>query len=265
MLASSLRSVARRAAVSRATVAAPLRVMSTAPARGAIGKADLEMLNAPLAETDPDLWDIMEHEKRRQKTSLVLIPSENFTSKAVLDALGSVMSNKYSEGYPAARYYGGNEFIDMAEDLCRNRALSAFRADPAKWGVNVQTLSGSPANFAVFSAVCKPHDRIMGLDLPHGGHLSHGFQTDTKKVSMVSVYFETMPYRLNEATGYIDYDALEASATLFRPKVIIAGTSAYARHIDYARMRQICDKVGAYMLADMAHISGLVAAGVVRR
>jgi glycine hydroxymethyltransferase len=115
----------------------------------------------------------------------------------------------------------------------------------------------------VFSAVCKPHDRIMGLDLPHGGHLSHGFQTETKKISMVSVYFETMPYRLNEATGYIDYDALEASATLFRPKVIIAGTSAYSRHIDYARMRQICDKVGALMLADMAHISGLVAAGVV--
>ena len=106
---------------------------------------------------------------------------------------------------------------------------------------------GLGINFAVFSAVCKPHDRIMGLDLPHGGHLSHGFQTETKKISMVSVYFETMPYRLNEATGYIDYDALEASATLFRPKVIIAGTSAYARHIDYARMRQICDKVGARM------------------
>lgn len=237
--------------------------MSTMPSRASTGKADLAMLNAPLSETDPDLWDIMEHEKRRQRTSLCLIPSENFTSKAVLDALGSVMSNKYSEGYPSARYYGGNEFIDMAEDLCRNRALQAFRADPAKWGVNVQTLSGSPANFAAFSAICKPHDRIMGLDLPHGGHLSHGFQTDTKKISMVSVYFETMPYRLDESTGLIDYDALEKSATLFRPKVIIAGTSAYSRHIDYARMRQICDKVGAYMLADMAHISGLVAAGVV--
>jgi glycine hydroxymethyltransferase len=252
----------RRAAPLRASALASLRALSTAPSRVS-QKADLEMLNASLADTDPDLWDIMEHEKRRQRTSLVLIPSENFTSKAVLDALGSVMSNKYSEGYPAARYYGGNEFIDMAEDLCRTRALSAFGADPAKWGVNVQTLSGSPANFAVFSAVCKPHDRIMGLDLPHGGHLSHGFQTETKKISMVSVYFETMPYRLNEATGYIDYDGLEKSATLFRPKVIIAGTSAYARHIDYARMRQICDKVGAYMVADMAHISGLVAAGVV--
>ena len=254
----AVRRAAASRAASRATQSTSLRIMSTMPSR-ASGKSDLAMLNAPLAETDPDLWDIMEHEKRRQRTSLVLIPSENFTSKAVLDALGSVMSNKYSEGYPAARYYGGNEFIDMAEDLCRNRALETFRADPAKWGVNVQTLSGSPANFAAFSAICKPHDRIMGLDLPHGGHLSHGFQTETKKISMVSVYFETMPYRLDESTGLIDYDALEASATLFRPKVIIAGTSAYSRHIDYARMRQICDKVGAYMLADMAHISGLVA------
>jgi len=239
------------------------RLLSSMPSRVSKSSADVGMLNASLAETDPELFDIIEKEKGRQQCSLVLIPSENFTSRAVLEALGSVMSNKYSEGYPNARYYGGNEFIDMAEDLCRNRALEAFRADPAKWGVNVQTLSGSPANMCAFSAVCKPHDRIMGLDLPHGGHLSHGFQTPTKKISMVSVYFETMPYRLNEATGYIDYDALEASATLFRPKIIIAGTSAYSRHIDYKRMRQICDKVDAYLLADMAHISGLVAAGVV--
>jgi len=237
----------------RAFAAQPASAPSTGP----------NPLNKSLEETDPELFEVMEREKQRQRNSLALIPSENFTSRAVLDALGSVMSNKYSEGYPNARYYGGNEFIDMAEDMCRDRALAAFKADPAKWGVNVQTLSGSPANFAVFSAVCKPHDRIMGLDLPHGGHLSHGFQTDTKKISMVSVYFETMPYRLDESTGRIDYDALEANATLFRPKIIIAGTSAYSRHIDYARMRQICDKVGAYMLADMAHISGLVAAGVV--
>ena len=214
---SAMRGVALRRAV-RPAMAAPLVRMSTMPSRAA-GSADIAMLNASLEDTDPELFDVMEKEKRRQLTSLVLIPSENFTSKAVLDALGSVMSNKYSEGYPNARYYGGNEFIDMAEDMCRDRALSAFKADPAKWGVNVQTLSGSPANMCVFSAVCKPHDRIMGLDLPHGGHLSHGFQTPTKKISMVSVYFETMPYRLNEATGYIDYDALEQSATLFRPKV----------------------------------------------
>jgi len=253
--------LARASQLPRRAAGVPIRLstqLASAPSTSAV-----DALNAPLSQTDPELFDIIEHEKKRQRTSLCLIPSENFTSVSVLDALGSVMSNKYSEGYPHARYYGGNEFIDMAEDLCRTRALTAFHADPAKWGVNVQPLSGSPANFQAFSAVLKPHDRIMGLDLPHGGHLSHGFQTETKKISMVSVYFETMPYRLDEATGYIDYDALEASATLFRPKVIIAGTSAYARHIDYPRMRQICDKVGALMLADMAHISGLVAAGVV--
>ena len=239
----------------------PIRLstqLASAPSTSAV-----DALNAPLSQTDPELFDIIEHEKKRQRTSLCLIPSENFTSVSVLDALGSVMSNKYSEGYPHARYYGGNEFIDMAEDLCRTRALTAFRADPAKWGVNVQPLSGSPANFQAFSAVLKPHDRIMGLDLPHGGHLSHGFQTDTKKISMVSQYFETMPYRLDESTGLIDYDTLEANAVLFRPKIIIAGTSAYSRAIDYPRMRQICDKVGALLLSDMAHISGLVAAGVV--
>jgi len=239
----------------------PIRLstqLASAPSTSAV-----DALNAPLSQTDPELFDIIEHEKKRQRTSLCLIPSENFTSVSVLDALGSVMSNKYSEGYPHARYYGGNEFIDMAEDLCRTRALTAFHADPAKWGVNVQPLSGSPANFQAFSAVLKPHDRIMGLDLPHGGHLSHGFQTDTKKISMVSQYFETMPYRLDESTGLIDYDTLEANAVLFRPKIIIAGTSAYSRAIDYPRMRQICDKVGALLLSDMAHISGLVAADVV--
>jgi len=225
--------------------------------------ADVNMLNASLESTDPEMHEIMEREKNRQRHSLNLIPSENFTSRAVLDALGSVMSNKYSEGYPYARYYGGNEFIDQSEDLCRKRALETFKVDPAKWGVNVQVLSGSPANFATYSAILKPHDRIMGLDLAHGGHLTHGFQTPTKKISMTSVYFETLAYYLDESTGLIDYDGLEKSATNYRPKVIVAGTSAYSRHIDYARMRQICDKVGAYMMADMAHISGLVAAGVV--
>ena len=170
-------------------------------------------LNRSLADADPELFDVIEKEKRRQQSSLVLIPSENFTSRAVLDALGSVMQNKYSEGYPYARYYGGNEFIDIAEDLCRTRALAAFRADPERWGVNVQVLSGSPANFAAFSAVLKPHDRIMGLDLPHGGHLSHGFQTPTKKISMVSVYFETMPYRLNEKTGCVPRRRIDSMPT----------------------------------------------------
>lgn len=133
----------------------------------------------------------------------------------------------------------------------------------AEWGVNVQPLSGSPANLAVYTALLNPHDRIMGLDLPHGGHLTHGFYTPKKKVSATSVFFESMPYRLDESTGLIDYDRLEENAKLFLPKLIIAGASAYPRNIDYKRMRDICDKVGAYLLADMAHLSGLVASGVV--
>jgi glycine hydroxymethyltransferase len=171
------------------------------------------------------------------------------------------MSNKYSEGYPGARYYGGNEHIDKAEKLCMSRALHAFGLDPEKWGVNVQTLSGSPANFQAYTAVLQPHDRIMALDLPHGGHLSHGYQTATKKISAVSTYFECLPYRLNEETGVIDYDTIESNAGLYRPKLIVGGASAYARLIDYARLRDICDQHNAYLLADMAHISGLVAAG----
>jgi glycine hydroxymethyltransferase len=214
-------------------------------------------------ETDPVLHGIIEQEKIRQKDSLVLIASENFTSKSVLDALGSVMSNKYSEGYPGARYYGGNENIDKVENLCQQRALEAFSLDPAKWGVNVQSLSGSPSNFQAYAAVLNPHDRIMSLDLPHGGHLSHGYQTDTKKISHVSVFFETFPYRLNEATGIIDYDKMEENARLYRPKLIVAGASAYARLIDYKRMREIADLNNAWLLSDMAHISGLVSAGVI--
>ncbi|KAG0475155.1 hypothetical protein HPP92_014841, partial [Vanilla planifolia] len=220
-------------------------------------------LNDSLETVDPEIADIIELEKNRQWKGLELIPSENFTSVSVMQAVGSVMTNKYSEGYPGARYYGGNEFIDMAERLCQKRALEAFRLDPAKWGVNVQSLSGSPSNFQVYTALLKPHERIMALDLPHGGHLSHGYQTDTKKISAVSIFFETMPYRLNEVTGYIDYDQLEKSATLFRPKLIVAGASAYARLYDYARIRKVCDKQKAVLLADMAHISGLVAAGVI--
>jgi glycine hydroxymethyltransferase len=220
-------------------------------------------MNRSLQETDPEVYDIIEKEKERQRTNLVLIASENFTSKSVFDGLGSVMSNKYSEGYPGARYYGGNENIDAMERLCQQRALDAFRLDPEQWGVNVQSLSGSPANFAVYTALLEPHDRIMSLDLPHGGHLSHGYQTPKKKVSAVSKFFESMPYRLNEATGTIDYDALDATADLYRPKLVVAGASAYSRLIDYERMRATCDKHNAWLLADMAHISGLVAAGVV--
>jgi len=219
-------------------------------------------LNAPLKDVDPEIFNIIEGEKDRQKRCVNLIASENFAPRAVLEAVGSVMVNKYSEGYPGARYYGGNEFIDQAESLCMKRALEACRVSDKEWGVNVQSLSGSPANFQVYTALCNVHDRIMGLDLPHGGHLSHGYQTDTKKISMVSKYFESIPYRLDESTGLIDYDDCEKFAMRIRPKILIAGTSAYSRLIDYARMRQIADKCGAYLMADMAHISGLVVGGV---
>merc|ERR1719410_2057042 len=224
---------------------------------------EAQKLNAPLAAVDTEVTGIIEREKDRQRRCVNLIASENFTSTAVLSALGSVMSNKYSEGYPGARYYGGNEFIDQAENLCMQRALEACRLDPKEWGVNVQPLSGSPANFQVFTALCDVHDRIMGLDLPHGGHLSHGYQLPTKKISMVSKYFESIPYRLDESTGRIDYDDCEKFAMRIRPKILIAGTSAYSRLIDYSRMRQIADKCGAWLLADMAHISGLVASSSV--
>jgi glycine hydroxymethyltransferase len=166
-------------------------------------------------------------------------------------------------GYPGARYYGGNENIDQVELLCQKRALEAFNLDPEKWGVNVQSLSGSPANFQAYASVLAPHDRIMALDLPHGGHLSHGYQTDNKKISAVSVFFETFPYRLNESTGAIDYDKMEENAKLYRPKLIVAGASAYSLLIDYERMRKICDMNNSWLLSDMAHISGLVSAGVI--
>jgi glycine hydroxymethyltransferase len=215
-----------------------------------------------LTDLDPQITGIIANEAARQRDCIGLIASENFTSKAVLEALGSIMQNKYSEGYPGARYYGGNEFIDQSELLCQQRALEAFRLDPEEWGVNVQPLSGSPANFEIYTAILEPHDRMMALDLPHGGHLSHGYQTPTKKISAVSKYFECLPYRLDEKTGLIDYEAIEEMAPRYRPKLLISGASAYSRHIDYARLRGIADSIGAYFLMDMAHISGLVAAGV---
>ncbi len=235
-----------------ASKAAGVRTFATVP----------HMLTAHLKETDPEIYNIIINEARRQRDSICLIPSENFTSQSVLDALGSIMQNKYSEGYPGARYYGGNEFIDQSESLCQKRALEAFKLNGEQWGVNVQPLSGSPANFEVYTALLPVHGRIMSLDLPHGGHLSHGYSIPSKHISAVSKYFEVLPYRLNENTGIIDYDTLEANAKLYRPKLIVMGASAYSRHIDYARIRAIADQHGAYLMCDMAHISGLVAAGV---
>lgn len=216
-----------------------------------------------LADADPELQTIMDEEKQRQFNGVELIASENFVCRAVLDALGSHLTNKYSEGVPGARYYGGNQFIDQIELLCCERALKAFDLDPQRWGVYVQPYSCTSANFAVYTALLLPKDRILGLDLPSGGHLSHGYYTPGgKKVSAASIFFETLPYKVNLQTGYIDYERLEEKAMDYRPKILICGGSSYPRDWDFARFRRIADKCKAVLMCDMAQISGLVAAKV---
>lgn len=205
-----------------------------------------------IAGFDPEVASAMNDELSRQRSHIELIASENFVSKAVMAAMGSPLTNKYAEGYPAKRYYGGCEYVDVVENLAIERAKQLFGCDY----VNVQPHSGAQANMAVFFAVCKPGDTIMGMNLAHGGHLSHG-----SPVNMSGSYFNIVPYGVNDE-GFIDYDELERIALECRPKMIIAGASAYAREIDFKRFREVSDKVGAVLMVDMAHIAGLVAGGV---
>ncbi len=206
----------------------------------------------PLAEADPEVAQAIENEERRQHEGLELIASENFVSEAVLEAAGSVFTNKYAEGYPGKRYYGGCEFTDVVENLARDRAKQLFGAEHA----NVQPHSGSTANMAAYSAVIKPGDTILGLNLAHGGHLTHGHP-----LNFSGKTYKIVPYGVTRETETIDYDELEEIAERERPQLIIGGGSAYPRIIDFARMRQIADKVGAIYLVDMAHFAGLVAGG----
>ena len=220
-------------------------------------KSNKNLLTCNLSN-DSELQTILNNETQRQINSLELIASENFTSRAVLQANGTIFTNKYSEGYPNKRYYGGNEYIDQLEELCQKRALKAFDLNNTEWGVNVQSYSGSTANFAVYTGLLKPGQRIMGLDLPSGGHLTHGYQTPTKKISNSSIYFTSKPYIVGN-NFLIDFDDLERRADEFKPHLIIVGASAYPRDFDYKRFRQIADKHGSFLMADIAHISGLVA------
>ncbi len=209
-------------------------------------------MERPLAEVDPEIAQAIENEERRQHEGLELIASENFVSEAVLEAAGSVFTNKYAEGYPGKRYYGGCEFTDVVENLARDRAKQLFGAEHA----NVQPHSGSTANMAAYAAVIKPGDTILGLNLAHGGHLTHGHP-----LNFSGKTYKIVPYGVTKETETIDYDDLEKIAEREQPNLIIGGGSAYPRFIDFARMRQIADKVGALYLVDMAHFAGLVAGG----
>lgn len=206
-----------------------------------------------IAGFDDELWQAMEKEKVRQEEHIELIASENYASPRVMQAQGSVLTNKYAEGYPSKRYYGGCENVDVAEQLAIDRVKELFSADYA----NVQPHSGSQANAAVYFALCEPGDTVLGMSLAHGGHLTHG-----SKVNFSGKLFNAVQYGLNEATGEIDYEQVESLAREHKPTMIVAGFSAYSRVVDWQRFRDIADEVGAYLMVDMAHVAGLVAAGV---
>ncbi|MGZ8919252.1 MAG: serine hydroxymethyltransferase, partial [Methylobacter sp.] len=206
-----------------------------------------------IAGFDEELFQALEEERNRQEDHIELIASENYASPRVLEAQGTQLTNKYAEGYPGKRYYGGCEFVDKVEQLAIDRAKELFGADYA----NVQPHSGSQANMAVFMALIQPGDTILGLSLADGGHLTHG-----AKPNFSGKIYNAVQYGLNPATGYIDYEQVEALALEHKPKMIVAGFSAYSRIMDWARFRRIADKVGAYLFVDMAHVAGLIAAGL---
>ncbi|MDE7256738.1 MAG: serine hydroxymethyltransferase [Clostridia bacterium] len=206
-----------------------------------------------IEQTDPEVAEALKLELARQQGNIELIASENFVSPAVLAAAGSHLTNKYAEGYPSHRYYGGCQFVDIAEDLARNRIKEIFGCEYC----NVQPHSGASANLAVFFAMLQPGDTVMGMNLAHGGHLSHG-----SPVNISGKYYNIVPYGVNESEQVIDYDEMEKIAVECKPKMIVSGASAYPRVIDFKRIREICDKVGALMMVDIAHIAGLVAAGL---
>ena len=206
-----------------------------------------------IAGYDDELWNAIQAEEKRQEAHIELIASENYTSPRGMEAQGTVLTNKYAEGYPGKRYYGGCEFVDIAEDLAINRAKELFGAAYA----NVQPHSGSQANSAVFMALLKPGDTVLGMSLAHGGHLTHG-----ASVNFSGKIYNAVQYGIDDNTGLINYDEVEALAVEHKPKMIIAGFSAYSQELDFARFREIADKVGAYLFVDMAHVAGLVAAGV---
>ena len=210
-------------------------------------------MSQPLAEVDPEVYDAIRHETERQNAQLELIASENFTSEAILEATASVFTNKYAEGYPGKRYYGGCEFVDVVENLARERAKKIFGAEY----VNVQPHSGSQANQAAYASVLQPGDTILGLNLSHGGHLTHGHH-----LNFSGKTYKVVPYGVRKDDERIDYEELQKLAEEHKPKLIIAGGSAYSRILDFPRFRQVADSVGALLLVDMAHFSGLVAAGV---
>ena len=209
--------------------------------------------HAPLAEVDPEIADLIQREARAEADTIRVIASENYVSSAVLEATGSVLTNKYSEGYPAKRYYEGQQQVDPVEELARGRMKQVFGADH----VNVQPYSGSPANLAVYMAFVKPGETIMGLGLPAGGHLTHGWN-----VSITGKFFHSVPYGVRESDHRIDIDQVRELAKTHRPKLIWCGTTAYPRALDFAAFRSIADEVGAILAADIAHIAGLVAGGV---